>query len=125
MDYFVPASLMTLLLLSQLLWLKVLQLVMKENRRREDSWMLEKERLLNRASSKDWQTFTQLQGSMAVSGSSDPTNHPDGPVGLGSDEVELERSGYPIPEHLDFDLSTLMGGDDGGPHAEPTIGADG
>jgi hypothetical protein len=123
-DYFVPVLLTALLLGSQLLMWKMLQAEKAANQRREDSWALERERLLNRMSSGDWQTYMQLQSSMQTS--TGPVSvQSDGPIGLGTDETELLRSGYPTPDQLDFDLSALTGGDGGSTYAEPTIGADG
>ena len=51
--------------------------------------------------SKEWQTYVQMSSAMMTQ----PAD-PEPAVGLGSDEVELERSGYPIdPTNFDFDLS--------------------
>ncbi len=120
MVYFALVSLMVLLLLSWFLFWRILDRLMKDQQRREDSWTLERERLLNRSMSKEWTTYAQMTGSMQSTSTSDIPGSP--PVGLSTDEEEFRRSGYPTPEGLDFDLNGLTGGN--GVSSEPTIGAD-
>lgn len=98
-------------------WKIILKLI-NNHQSDTNNWNLERERLLNRIQSRDWQTYTQLQSTQV-------TNQDDSVVvGLGSDAVELERSGYPSVNDLDFNLSALIG-DNYEFQVEPTIGADG
>lgn len=128
MGYFALVSslmilvLLVLLVLSWKMHQQQMEAQRKDHTARENSWTLERERLLNRVQSADWQTYTQLQAGLQVSDPSGPP--PEGPVGLGTDDTELERSGHYAPDVFDLDLSSFTGGGDGSAH-EPTIGADG
>ena len=62
--------------------------LMTEHRREKQQWEVERERLLNRAMTKEWTTYAQLVNGMVTSTS--PSDEP--PVGL-NDEEELRRIG--------------------------------
>jgi hypothetical protein len=58
------------------------------SQRREEAWERERERLLNRAMTKEWTTYTQMSASMQAG---PPDSPGDDPIPGLSDEEEAER----------------------------------
>ena len=81
-------TLLALLGLETKLFLRLLSSEQSSSRRRETEWATERERLLNRAMTKDWQSYAQLQSSMVVTGS------PSEEYVSMSDEAEAARAGF-------------------------------
>lgn len=89
MGYVLLASLFLVILIGlTAVFLKLLKVEREANLRREISWEHERERLLNRAMSREWQTYVQVEGSKNPSPSFGSPSEPY--LGM-SDEVEAER----------------------------------
>lgn len=112
MGYVLLASLFLVILIGlTAVFLKLLLMEREANRNREISWEHERERLLNRAMSREWQTFVQVEGNRnqgpSFASPSDPY------IGM-SDEEEAAREhaaavaalagGYGLGEVINDDL---------------------